>query len=272
MEIGSYRSEKVAKHITRIVDSFGVACYLIEGTNKACLIDTCNGVGDLGAFVKSITNLPLTVILSHGHADHIGGAGFFSHVYMNYADIPVLRVHKERAFRKDTIKMVHSIELEEDTFNEVNEGRIIDISSDTILELGGVAVDLLSVPGHTLGSMCALVEEDRTLIVGDTCDDNILLFDSASLCVSSYMKSLEKISRRGSSFDFVIGNHGSFEFDKSIIDNALECCNLILSHADAHIPTTMLSQEMFSCCPIDESGLRIDGKQGNIMYRDEKAR
>lgn len=34
----------------------------------------------------------------------------------------------------------------------------------------------------------------------------------------------------------------------------------------------MLSQEMFSCCPIDESGLRVDGKQGNIMYRDEKAR
>lgn len=209
MEIGDYYSEKIAKHITRIVDSFGVACYLIEGADRACLVDTCNGIGDLGTFVASKTKLPLTVILSHGHADHIGGAGFFDNVYMNHADMPILKAHKERAFRKDIIKMVHLTELGEGAFKEVSEDRIGNIGADMTLELGGVAVDLLSVPGHTPGSLCALIGEDRTLIVGDACDDNILLFDSASLCVSGYMKSLEKISRRGSSFDLVVGNQAT---------------------------------------------------------------
>ena len=41
MEI--YRSEKVSEHITRIIDIAGVACYLIEGNDDACLLDTCCG-------------------------------------------------------------------------------------------------------------------------------------------------------------------------------------------------------------------------------------
>ena len=56
------------------------------GEEKACLIDTANGLNDTGAAVKNLTDKPLVVINTHGHPDHIMGNACFDHVYLNHAD------------------------------------------------------------------------------------------------------------------------------------------------------------------------------------------
>ena len=43
----------------RIGSAEGVFCYLIEGTEKAMLIDTGYGLADLKTAVEEITSLPL---------------------------------------------------------------------------------------------------------------------------------------------------------------------------------------------------------------------
>ena len=47
--------------------------YLVVGKDKACLIDTMNGITDVGAAVRKLTDKPLVVVNTHGHWDHIGG-------------------------------------------------------------------------------------------------------------------------------------------------------------------------------------------------------
>ena len=61
-------------------------------------------------------------------------------------------------------------------------------------------------------------------------------------------------------------------FTRELIDNMVDCCHQILDHRDARIPTQMLDAQMYSCCAIGVDGLRPDGKPGNVLYSDEKAK
>ena len=77
-----YTVEKLNDSTYRI-DEFGRDnCYLLLGSEKALLIDCTIGTGDLYALVRSITELPLIVALTHAHGDHGGGAYQFGEVYV----------------------------------------------------------------------------------------------------------------------------------------------------------------------------------------------
>ena len=61
-----------------LIDDAGEStCYLITGNERALLVDTANGYEDLAAIVRSITNLPVIVVNTHGHGDHIFGNVYF---------------------------------------------------------------------------------------------------------------------------------------------------------------------------------------------------
>ena len=98
MDLNRFTSEKLTVHVYRIVDALDVACYLVAGEEKACLLDTCPGEGNIREYVETITGLPLTVVLTHAHMDHCGGAGFFDRVYLKESEKPILATHKSQAF------------------------------------------------------------------------------------------------------------------------------------------------------------------------------
>ena len=74
-------------------ENASVYMYLLAGKKKAILIDTGFGTIDLKKIVQSLTSLPVEVILTHGHADHIGGTSFFERVYLNEKDRQVYQQH-----------------------------------------------------------------------------------------------------------------------------------------------------------------------------------
>lgn len=55
-------------------------CYLLCGTEKAVFIDTGLGVGNIREIVDSLTSLPVTVMITHVHWDHIGGHRYFEKI------------------------------------------------------------------------------------------------------------------------------------------------------------------------------------------------
>jgi len=72
-----YEHDTLASGVYRISDFRTANCYLVVGNEKAMLIDMGTGVGDLKGFIRTITPLPLIVVATHGHVDHIGGCGQF---------------------------------------------------------------------------------------------------------------------------------------------------------------------------------------------------
>ena len=60
-----YRAEKVNDRVTAILSLTGEIMYLVNGSERSLLIDTCVGAGNLRDFVEKLTEKPLTVLLTH---------------------------------------------------------------------------------------------------------------------------------------------------------------------------------------------------------------
>lgn len=71
-----------------------VISYLILGEESALLWDTGLGIGDIRSCAEALTNLPITVLNSHNHPDHIGGNAQFDRVMCYHIDSAVERLTK----------------------------------------------------------------------------------------------------------------------------------------------------------------------------------
>ena len=60
--------------------------YIIEGDDKAVLIDAGTHIPGLDKIVAGITDKPVTLLLTHVHGDHAGAVGCFDEVWLNPAD------------------------------------------------------------------------------------------------------------------------------------------------------------------------------------------
>lgn len=68
-----FTARRLPHGVTEITDLSGVHCFLVEGQEKALLVDTMTGLRGLRDFVTGLTDLPVEVVLTHGHMDHAGG-------------------------------------------------------------------------------------------------------------------------------------------------------------------------------------------------------
>lgn len=141
--------------VWRIDDYFGASCYLVEGTDKALLIDTTMGNGDLPSLAASLTPLPVEVAITHPHLDHMHWLDRFQKVYLHQGDL-------EAVARK------------EDCFPGLltEEGaclpELVPISHGETLDLGGdVAIQVLDFPGHTAHSVVFVDDSHRCFFTGD---------------------------------------------------------------------------------------------------------
>jgi glyoxylase-like metal-dependent hydrolase (beta-lactamase superfamily II) len=63
-----------------------VHSYLLIGKEQALLIDTGLGIGNIKSAAKTLTDLPIKVITTHAHWDHIGGHHLFQDISIHKAD------------------------------------------------------------------------------------------------------------------------------------------------------------------------------------------
>jgi hydroxyacylglutathione hydrolase len=190
---GQYRSELVQKGVWRIGDNGGIPhnedMYLVEGIDKAVLIDTAMGKGDLAAFVKGLTSLPIEVAITHGHGDHVGQLSQFpnSVVYMS---------EKDRGMLPPAMNVAG--------FKWVKDGDRIDLG-------GGRALEVIEMPGHTLGSLLFLDRAGQTLATGDAIGSGSSVWKfTGTPSLVEYRDALKRVEARLAGFDsltFLVGHH-----------------------------------------------------------------
>ena len=69
---------------------YNESLYLVEGNDRALLIDAGTYIPELDKIVAKITSKPVTMMLTHAHGDHAGGVGPFPEVYLNAGDMTIV--------------------------------------------------------------------------------------------------------------------------------------------------------------------------------------
>lgn len=265
-----HKTEKLSDHITQITDPTGVYLFLVEGDKEAVLIDTGVGFAGLKETVEGLTDKPLSVILTHMHPDHAGGAAAFEKVNLHPADLHLtgeMQVEGRMGYSMGSLRGAPVTPADfipapgtDKTFLPLSDGQLFD--------LGGITLEIIHVPGHTPGSCCVLFREERSVLFGDACNANTLLMWGTT--ISQYKKSLQYLQTFRDRFDTVYYSHGPRpEGPGCSLEDNLELCDRILSRTDDAIPTEFIGMPALRAAAIHPWFARVDGKYGNIVYTEE---
>lgn len=204
----------------RIGSPEGVFSYVVVGNEKAMLIDTGYGYGNLKETVRTITDKPLYIVNTHGHCDHAGGNGQFEEpVYIHPEDMELCREHTDRQMRRENAKRAkHSINYETgeeydglpqdfnlETYEGAGCGRLVPVQDGTCFELGGIHMEIVDTPGHTRGGISILYKEKKLLFIGDAAGPFLWLFSEETASRAEHIRTLEKMYALDA--DGYIGGH-----------------------------------------------------------------
>lgn len=220
--ITDFKCEELESGVFQLQDEREDCATLVIGTKKALLLDTMLGIGDLKEAISQLTNLPVIVINSHGHFDHMGGNCQFDEVYMNHKDLEILPVMRdcipglEESVKKELSNLRKSLE---------DFSYLKNIEPGEVMDLGGITAEIVALPGHTAGSIGVLLREKRLLLAGDAATPQMCLFMDGCQPLPVYQETLRYMETL--EFDEFILGHFMRKFPKHLLGKFMECTEIV---------------------------------------------
>lgn len=162
--------------------------YLIVGEKRALLFDSGSGTRDISGVVASLTSLPVTVMVSHLHFDHLGGIVPFDHLAM--IDVPQTRADvADGRFTPTRYEYLGLIDGRPPPSMRVAEWLV----PGAVIDLGGRSLTVLSTPGHTASSAALFDPVSRRLFIGDYVYPTVLYAFLPGASLSSYQQTAQRL-------------------------------------------------------------------------------
>jgi hydroxyacylglutathione hydrolase len=187
MKTQAFPCKEIAPNTYEIGEFDCGSIFLLVGDEKAMVIDTGVGIGDLKGFIQKLTDKPLMVCFTHNHVDHVGGAGAFDNAYIHPNDMAEfsngggigLSVEGRIGYVQwiaEREKGDYPYHLDEDITEWGPQPLLYPLEDEQVIDLGKRKVKVYACPGHTPGSVTFLDENSRSLFMGDACNCNLGLF------------------------------------------------------------------------------------------------
>lgn len=202
--------------VFHIRDPLGVYMTLLAGGERALLIDTGYGLGDAAAFVRTITDKPLTVLLTHVHHDHALGARDFDQVLLAAPDIPLYADYTSPERRARVAQQAAQAGITPPADYLTAAYPAPQPASEGDLHLGGMTARIIPCPGHTPGSAVVYVPERRLLLTGDNWNPCTWLFFPEALSVQGLIGNMKPVLALP--FEHVLCSHREELHPRSCID------------------------------------------------------
>ena len=199
-------------------------CYLLIGEEKALIIDTGLGIGNIYNEVRKITDKPVTAIPTHVHWDHIGGLNNFPEFYVHTAEAEWINgkfpLSNDFVY-KLLVKGNNLTDILKADDHAVFQGEPAGFLKDgDIIELGGRRIKILHTPGHSPGHICFFEEETGDLFSGDLIYKGTLFANYESTDPEKYFESVQKIAKLP--VERIFPAHHSLDISPRMISDVLE--------------------------------------------------
>lgn len=210
--------------------------YLIIGSQKAALIDTGMGFVPIRPVIEKITPLPVIVLNTHWHFDHIGGN-------IEFDTAGISNIESELASKSignQTLTAVYvqpcinqGVPMPERFKPEKYRIRGVtpqfEIHDGDRFDLGGRVLEAVATPGHTKGSMSFLDSHTDTLICGDLLYPGTLYAHFTDSDLHEYIQSLARLNQMKKWFSRLLGAHNEPQIHPEFITHVLSVMRQIKS-------------------------------------------
>ncbi len=145
-----------------VVSICATNCYICynDETKKGFILDPGDSPERIKAKVAELSVEPESIVLTHGHFDHMGAAG----VLRDFYQIPIIAYEGEQALLSDPEANL-SLAFGESPVTLKADQYVKDGEE---LLLAGFKARVIHTPGHTRGSVCYYFESEKLLLSGDT--------------------------------------------------------------------------------------------------------
>jgi len=193
--------------------------YLIAGSEKALLFDSGLGLVPLRPIVEQLTELPVEVLNSHTHFDHVGGNAEFDTVLA--LDTPYTRANMS-GFPQAELAGEVAPEVfcqgppqgaEPASFHTRPWQASRFVSDGELIDLGGRQLEVLQVPGHTPDSLALLDRSNGLMWTGDTYYDGGLWLFVPESSLDDYQASISRLAKVAAEVQQLLPAHNTAKAD-----------------------------------------------------------
>jgi glyoxylase-like metal-dependent hydrolase (beta-lactamase superfamily II) len=193
--------------------------YLIVGADRALMFDTGLGLVPIRPIVEQLTRLPVEVLSSHTHFDHVGGHAEFDRILA--LETPYTRANA-RGFAHEGL----AGEVAPESFcGSAPAGADLaayhtrpwtasrTVADGDTIDLGGRSLEVLHVPGHTPDAI-ALFDRRRGLLwTGDSCYDGTLWLYVPETSLDDYERSMARLAALTPQLSQLLPAHNTASLD-----------------------------------------------------------
>jgi len=229
--------------------------YLIEGPEKALLIDTGYGVGNhKGLCEQLVPGKEILCALSHFHLDHSGGAHQWEKVYCHEftADVMEYELSQGRGnfqYYMGSTKMPIRRFFEDADVIPNTPYTLVPLKNHETINLGGdYDIELIHVAGHAPGLSCFLDKKGRRLYTADSCFESLMpglgvgldlrakeyIPHAEYLDVNYLYEQLKGLAERSDEYDLTADGHGSIDSDKRVVSDLVEALEAVMADPFAY--------------------------------------
>lgn len=223
---GFHTVEQISPDTYRI-DEHGISnCYLAVGKERALLIDSGCGIGNLKRTVEQLTALPVDVVLTHAHCDHAGGVGWYERFFVHEADGAF--VYRILSSRLAARAIVGKNGKKSDFAKLPFRSKSVTIRNGHVFELGGRRITVVHTLGHTRGSIVLLDDNNKIMFTGDDINPFLWIWLPGCTSLKEWLPGGEKILELSKEYTPYCG-HGSGLQTAEQMEKTINCVRDILA-------------------------------------------
>lgn len=270
-----------------MINCYGLSCaFLVVGTEAALLIDSGAGNVDLRPIIAKFTDLPVSVVLTHGHSDHSGASRMFGKVYVPEGDVPIYKALDREYMQYILCKLIDDLDSQKlgvvNLFQPPREligwdgpdPEIVPISDGYRFDLGGRTVTAYACPGHTMGHMVFVDDVSRVAFVGDTISRYTGIRE---LSVERALQGFENVASHGDSFDKLVYAHACWLCDEGVVledkqqltDSITACRGILDGSLERFLENPMNPFYTYQRTYVKVNGIRLFFNPDNLYISQE---